>query len=221
MAAVDRDGFVLVPRVLAEPELVRLRAEADRVAAAAGTACVRHVRARSGVLDGLVRHPMLTAGLPPGWVCVRSILFDKTPQENWPVAWHQDTTLAVAGRAEIPGYGPWSIKDGVVHVQPPVPVLERMVTLRLHLDDTPSTQGALRVLAGSHRCGRLDGPAIREWRLREARVCACGPGDVLWMRPLLLHASSRAADPERRRRVLHFEFAPPDALDSRLRWAEA
>jgi hypothetical protein len=50
-------------------------------------------------------------------------------------------------------------------------------------------------------------------------VCACAAGDVLVMRPLILHASNRALHPARRR-VLHFEYAPRDALDPSLYWAE-
>ncbi|MEL7238912.1 MAG: phytanoyl-CoA dioxygenase, partial [Planctomycetota bacterium] len=71
--------------------------------------------------------------------CRRGILFDKTPDRNWKVAWHQDRSIAVNGRAEAAGFGPWSRKAGVVHVQPPTRVLRQIVTLRLHLDDTPGS----------------------------------------------------------------------------------
>src|SRR5688500_17606182 len=33
---------------------------------------------------------------------VRGILFDKTPAANWKVAWHQDLSIAVQARAEVP-----------------------------------------------------------------------------------------------------------------------
>src|SRR6185369_3454382 len=66
---------------------------------------------------------------------VRSLLFDKTADANWKVPWHQDLTITVKERKDVPGFGPCSIKAGVLHVQPPVRVLEKVLTLRLHLDD--------------------------------------------------------------------------------------
>jgi ectoine hydroxylase-related dioxygenase (phytanoyl-CoA dioxygenase family) len=87
---------------------------------------------------------------------VRGILFDKISGANWKVPWHQDLTIAVREKHETEGFGPWSVKDGVVHVQPPVRVLENMLTMRLHLDDCDEGNGPLRVLPGSHCSGKLD-----------------------------------------------------------------
>lgn len=216
---LDRDGFAVRRAVLDQAGIVRLRAEADRVASVAGSACVRRLRGRSPAFNVLALSPELTSLVPGDMQSVRSILFDKSPAENWPVAWHQDTTIAIAQRLEVPGYGPWSIKDGVVHVQPPASLLARMITLRVHLDDTPPENGALRVVPGSHRHGRLSPADIQRFREEAEVVCACSAGDVLVMRPLILHASSRALHPARRR-VPHFEYAPREALDPSLHWAE-
>ncbi len=41
---------------------------------------------------------------------VRAIYFDKTSEANWSVAWHQDKTIAVKEKVNIPGFEPWSIK---------------------------------------------------------------------------------------------------------------
>jgi ectoine hydroxylase-related dioxygenase (phytanoyl-CoA dioxygenase family) len=138
---------------------------------------------------------------------VRGILFDKTPAANWKVSWHQDLTIAVKQRSDAPGYGPWSEKAGVVHVQPPVAVLERMLAVRLHLDDSGTGNGPLRVLPGSHRAGALRDADIPLWRSRGVeQMCLALRGGVLLMRPLLLHASSPAVEPQHRR-VIHLEFA--------------
>jgi len=67
---------------------------------------------------------------------IRILYFDKTPDINWLVSWHQDKTIAVDTNRIIEGWGPWSIKDKTHHVQPPLEVLNQMVTFRLHLDDT-------------------------------------------------------------------------------------
>lgn len=150
---------------------------------------------------------------------VRGIFFDKTPEANWKVAWHQDLTIAVRRQIETPGFTAWSTKAGITHVQPPAPVLERMLTLRVHLDDANEENGALRVIPESHRHGRLTASEIEAWRERNTSVlCVVEQGGVMAMRPLLLHASSQASRP-RHRRVLHFEYAA-EKLPAGLEWYE-
>ena len=148
---------------------------------------------------------------------VRAIYFNKSSETNWLVAWHQDLTIAVTHQADVPGFGPWSTKDGVVHVQPPVELLQDMITLRLHLDDTDESNGALKVLPGSHVHGRLAAADIE--RLRGSipeEICRAQRGDALLMRPLILHASGRSTS-DRHRRILHIEYAGNDLPDG-LHW---
>lgn len=150
---------------------------------------------------------------------VRALLFDKSPAANWKVPWHQDTAIAVAERVDAPGFIGWSVKDGVTHVHPTADILERMVSLRIHLDDCGPGNGLLRVLPGSHCHGKLDDDEIEHWRQTTAEVSCCAfQGDVLVMRPLLLHASSPAKSPSRRR-VIHIEYACCP-LPKGLRWFE-
>ena len=157
--------------------------------------------------------------LPEEPLPVRAIYFDKSPDANWLVAWHQDLTLTVRARADVPGFGPWSTKDGVPHVQPPVELMQQMLSVRLHLDDADAENGALRVLPGSHRLGRLSSERIQELRAQGSEVvCALSAGDAFLMRPLLLHASGRSTKASHRR-VLHLEYAG-FKLPSGLQWHE-
>jgi ectoine hydroxylase-related dioxygenase (phytanoyl-CoA dioxygenase family) len=154
-----------------------------------------------------------------GSFAVRGLLFDKTAEANWSVPWHQDLTIAVRGRVDAPGFGPWTVKAGIPHVRPPVEVLSKMLTLRIHLDDCEAGQGPLRVLPGTHLGGKLDAVATRVWLDREPAVACLVPrGGVVMMRPLLLHASSAATDP-RRRRVIHLEYASTQLSDG-MDWFE-
>jgi ectoine hydroxylase-related dioxygenase (phytanoyl-CoA dioxygenase family) len=138
---------------------------------------------------------------------IRAIYFDKSPDQNWLVPWHQDLTIAVRSRIALTGFGPWSMKDGVPHVQPPIEILENIITLRLHLDDCDERNGALRVLPGSHRQGQLTPSEILAFQSTVPEfICNASAGDALLMRPLLLHASSRS-QASRHRRVLHIEYA--------------
>ncbi len=218
-SSLGRDGFESHRCALPEIELTKLRGEADRVASESGNSCVRHLRKRSAFFDALAFSDSLRNFLPDAFQPVRSILFDKTKRQNWPVAWHQDLAVAIAAKQEVSGYGLWSEKEGFPHVQPPRKLLENMVTIRLHLDDTPSTNGALRVIPDSHLSGKIPSAEISELAKSAEVVCECRAGDILLMEPLLLHASSRAEFPKRRR-VVHFEYACDGDLHPDLRWAE-
>lgn len=171
----------------------------------------------TALADSTAVRALVAPTLGPGCFPVRGILFDKTPEANWNVVWHQDLSIAVRERRDVEGFGPWSEKAGVVHVQPPASVLERMLTVRLHLDDCDEINGPLLVLPGSHRGGRLTAPEIQERRAQTAGVpCPVPGGGALLMRPLLLHASSASQSP-RHRRVIHLEYAA-EALPGGLRW---
>src|ERR1700758_3038863 len=63
-------------------------------------------------------------------------IFDKSPNANWLVAWHQDTALPVRHRIEVPGWGAWSTKQGIPYAHAPAEVLTQILALRVHLDDS-------------------------------------------------------------------------------------
>jgi len=150
---------------------------------------------------------------------VRSIYFDKPNDANWMVPWHQDLTIAIDGKSDVPGFGPWSVKAGVVHVQPPVEVLEKMVTVRVHLDDCTAENGALEVLPGTQAKGRLSSDQINQLRSSVTpQVCEVKRGGCLIMRPLLLHSSKKSIN-EKHRRVIHIEFAASE-LPHGIGWFE-
>ncbi len=151
---------------------------------------------------------------------VRGLLFDKTPDANWTVPWHQDRSIAVRERIETDGYGPWSTKAGVVHVQPPIEVLQQMVTLRLALDSCGYDNGPLRIVPGTHTrlltAAEVDDRTRSTTAVPSGRALICRRGDAVLMRPLVLHASSPATSPDHRR-VLHLEYGAC-ALPGGLRW---
>jgi hypothetical protein len=146
---------------------------------------------------------------------VRAIFFDKNPEKNWYVTWHQDLTIALKSKFETPGYSAWSIKDDIVHVQPPVEVLEEMVALRLHFDACDKDNGPLKILCGSHKLGRLDSDFYRRENSNDLgndlskhteKVLTASAGEIIAMKPLVVHASSKSVK-LLHRRVLHVEYA--------------
>jgi hypothetical protein len=142
-------------------------------------------------------HPLLSATGPIGRIAasvlgaacrsVRAILFDKSPSTNWSLPWHQDRTIVVRERIEVEGFGPWTVKSGLLHVAPPIEVLERMVTLRVHLDPVPQTNAPLLIAAGSHRLGLIPETEVkRVVEASETSVCLADAGDVwLYATPIL------------------------------------
>lgn len=149
---------------------------------------------------------------------VRAILFDKTPDKNWLVTWHQDKTIAVNKKLEVDGWGPWSIKDGVHHVQPSLELLNQMITFRLHLDDANEDNGCLKVIPNSHLEGIIPQRDINNVvKPKQSYNCIAKAGDLVLMRPHILHSSSKSIQPNHRR-VVHLEFSNYD-LPARLKWA--
>jgi hypothetical protein len=215
---VECDGYAILSSVLHAQACATLIAALGPVGGAGrrgllGLPAVAELARSSRLLD-LVR-PLLPGEPRP----VRTIYFDKSPEANWLVAWHQDLTLALRERHEIPDFGPWSVKEGIPHVQPPAELLARMITVRLHLDDADADNGALRVLPGLHRLGRLAPSEIEAARANLTEVtCVVPAGGAMLMRPLLLHASGKSQS-GRRRRVLHIEYAGFD-LPPPLKWHE-
>lgn len=151
---------------------------------------------------------------------VKAFLFDKTPEANWKVAWHQDVTIAVKKQQSTPGFSNWSTKAGIIHVQPPVEILENLLTLRIHLDNCDRYNGALKVIPGSHRYGKINSTDIEAWKKSPlVHTCETQAGDILIMRPLLLHSSSPSTNPTHRR-VLHIEYSAANLPDG-LEWCDS
>ncbi|AGC43337.1 hypothetical protein MYSTI_02008 [Myxococcus stipitatus DSM 14675] len=220
-----RDGFALRPQA-ASPELLSLLESVFPPSTTAPSEAPRRGGQRN-VLDvpaavtaaseGLGVRALAQSVLGRECFVARALLFDKTAEANWKVRWHQDLTIAVREQRETPGFGPWTHKEGVTHTLAPDSLLNRMLALRIHLDDCGEENGPVRVLPGTHLQGRLTEADINDKKARIAPVtCLARRGDVLAFHPLLLHASSPATKPGHRR-VLHLEFAA-DELPDGLEW---
>ena len=150
---------------------------------------------------------------------VRAILFDKTPETNWALGWHQDRTIAVKERVAVDGFGPRSVKSGMLHVEPPFDLLAGMVTLRLHLDSVPAGNAPLLIASGSHKFGRIAAGDVQQVVQRCGTVaCLAEPGDIWVYATPILHASEAAVAPSRRR-VLQVDFAA-EQLPGGLEWLD-
>jgi ectoine hydroxylase-related dioxygenase (phytanoyl-CoA dioxygenase family) len=210
---LEQDGFAVVPACLDEATVQLLSEQFDDARSPE-----RNLLSMPGVqalaISKRVRE-IIEAVLGPECFAVRGIFFNKTRSSNWKVVWHQDLTIAVRERRDVNGFGAWTMKAGVLHVQPPPEVMSGILAIRLHIDESGIDNGPLRVIAGSHREGRISAERIARWEKENSVTCTVPKGGALVMRPLLLHASSACAIPKSRR-VIHLEFAAaelPQGLD--------
>lgn len=218
--SLDEHGYAIATGVIA-PEL------RDRLLAVFATATADRAGNRRGFAHAAVRElatctavrALVEPVLGSGAFAHRATLFDKTEGKNWLVAWHQDLIVPVQQHRDAPGFTAWSQKDGTWHVQPPADVLRNLLAVRIDLDGSDATNGALRVLPGTHREGVLLPSRIAALAAAIAPVlCTVPAGAALLLRPLLLHASSRATTPTHRR-IVHLEFAAAE-LPGGLQFAE-
>jgi ectoine hydroxylase-related dioxygenase (phytanoyl-CoA dioxygenase family) len=215
------NGFVVVPDVVDGDrcDVLAHHVQALENSGAGSRALLDESRCAE-LVNQLRRNLELCALLPVDAVAVQCTLFDKSPERNWLVALHQDLSIPVRRRVDSPECSGWSEKQGRVYVQPPVAVLEQLVAVRIHIDDCPAESGALRVVAKSHLEGRLTRDRVEELRRQIGETAVpVARGGALVMRPLILHASSKATELSQRR-VLHFVFGPPSLpLGLEWRWA--
>lgn len=201
-------GWLRLPSALSPAMLDALPVDAGLDADEAGSRNLLEQYWCAGLVSPIRSHLQSIGLLLADAVAVQCTLFRKTTDCNWKVPYHQDLSIPVAARVEHSALSGWSMKEDGHYVQPPVDVLEALLAVRLHLDSSAGDEGALRVVPGSHRFGRLNPDSIAATDKRSSEVvCTADAGDLLLMRPLLLHASSKAERPNGRR-VLHFLFAP-------------
>ena len=174
------------------------------------------------LLFNLNLRKIITELLGEDYFLVKSIYFDKPPASNWFVAWDQDLTISVSERADISGFSHWTAKQGVIGTQPPVEILQENFTIRIHLDETTTDNGALFVLPGSHRHGIVRPETLTNSQEKEIS-CNVPAGGIMVMKPLLMHRSSRTTN-QKQRRVIHLEFAKntlPPGLEYAEKWVYA
>ena len=212
---VKQQGFAILTQVFS-PEIVdKISEDISQSGSHRSRAGVRHaMHLASGTKIASCAELMVLARDLLGLQAFpfRATIFDKSPNANWLVVWHQDTALPLRNRVETPGWGPWSTKEGIPYAHAPAEVLSQVLALRIHLDDSTADNGSLKVLPGTHTLGVLCDHRIHQLSEQVAAVECLAPwGGVLAMRPLLVHASSKSRS-EAPRRVLHIEYAAADSI---------
>jgi len=219
---IDEFGFSVIGEALRTGEVANLADALLAVPRRARQGGARNPEKLAAVRE-LARHPSIKDAvkeiLGSGPFMFKATLFDKGPDANWSVGWHQDVVIPVREHRNCTGWSAWSLKAGVIHVQPPAAILEHVLAVRVQLDAATSFNGPLCVLPGSHRTGKLSGAEIAIWHSRiAARECLSASGGLIILRPLLVHSSPRSKAAFQRR-VIHLEFSAR-TLPFPMQWPE-
>jgi ectoine hydroxylase-related dioxygenase (phytanoyl-CoA dioxygenase family) len=222
------DGFAVLNSVYSTDEvsqililLESISVEKETVRKSKDLFAIRQVLKEIPELSSLVftdqLRKIINRFLGKNYFVVKSIYFDKPPESNWFVAYHQDLTISVLQRENIEGFSCWTKKQNQFAVQPPVDILENNFTIRIHLDDTNIDNGALKVIPGTQMRGilRTDELVLQQ---ENEQICEVKKGGIMIMRPLLFHASNKTINATRRR-VIHIEFSS-FRLPLPLQWSE-
>jgi hypothetical protein len=208
---LDRDGAEHIPAVFSGEGIDALRRHL------AGHRASVRLKPGTGLAALLGPADAVATARLSGARAVFARFFDKSRSANWSLSWHQDRTIALRERREVPGFTAWTVKSGIAHAVPPFLYLERMLVLRLHLDDTGEAQAPLLIAPGSHRLGVVAEPEVETLVGRcGTHACLAAAGDVWACSALILHASGPMRAPGRRR-ILQLAYSA-DELPAGLGW---
>lgn len=160
----------------------------------------------------------IVKAIDPKAFLTKAIYFDKPDSNNWYVTWHQDVPINVTKKIVTDGYTSWTNKNEINSVCPPEEILKSIFTIRIHLDTTNAQNGALKVIPGSHSKRFTDTERESITQHVNPTIVDVAEGGIQLMKPLLLHASSKAQN-QKRRRVIHLEFCSHE-LPGELDWLE-
>jgi ectoine hydroxylase-related dioxygenase (phytanoyl-CoA dioxygenase family) len=211
---MNEAGYYIESKIFSNSECDDLIEALSQSLESRGRAGSRHLMSNPIVKSVATDHRLLhiaRRSLGEAAIPYRATIFEKSGRANWLVVWHQDTALPLESYIDSNEWGPWSRKAGILYAHAPTWALQHILALRVHLDESTSENGPLRVISGSHSLGVLtDDEVFKIAREREHMECLVSRGGIMAMRPLLIHSSSKArsASP---RRVLHIEYT--DSLE--------
>lgn len=225
---INNDGFAIIDNVFSDEEINNLLSHIEQVGTIKDTfrktkdlfairQFFKEVPDSVKIVFSAKLRQIITEIFGTDYFVVKSIYFDKPEDSNWFVAYHQDLTISVDKKVEIEGFDLWTNKQNQFAVHPPIDILEDNFTIRIHLDDTDDANGALKIVPTSHLKG-IYKPETIDWAVETETICSIKKGGIMFMKPLLLHASNRTTN-NKKRRVLHIEFSRK-SLPQNLNWSE-
>lgn len=221
---IEQHGYAVIPNVLNAAEVSSIIEELSTATISRTRAGARHLLRIPAIASLTKDRRLLEIAreiLGDNALPFRATLFDKSPEANWLIVWHQDTALPLQERHDVNGWGPWSVKSGVTYAHAPAHALNRVLALRIHLDDSTIENGPLRVLPCTHKMGVLTDEQVEELAGKVKAIdCVTERHGIIAMRPLVVHASSKSVASVARR-VIHIEYAKSQEIGDGLQLAIA
>jgi len=210
LTSFENQGYIVLEQVFSNEYVSEIEASCMRMAdVEVGSRGLLSFDWVQDLARTLKAHSSIAPFLPNTAKAIQCNYFVKDEDSNWSVTLHRDLSIPVRFKVSSPDWFAWSEKKGVLYAQPPRHVLQSLVIVRVHLEDNTIDNGALEVVAGSHK--RLE-------KKGERICCAVSKNGVLLMKPLTLHASTKVNTGQRR--VLHFVFGPEHLPDqAQWQWA--
>lgn len=148
---------------------------------------------------------------------INAFVLDKTQDNNWGLGWHQDLKIAVKNKIETVGYSNWTVESGIPHAIPPKEVLEKRLSVRIHLDHCFIENGAILVAPKSHKNGIIQNKTEIEKIISDETIyCEVEKGGVMFITSLLLHKSPYSTT-DKKRRILQIDYVGIK-LNNGLEW---
>jgi ectoine hydroxylase-related dioxygenase (phytanoyl-CoA dioxygenase family) len=223
MNAIEVDGFSIINEFIPELQVNEIHSALERRnvldfddAKASGFNLLRIIPAveqlaSSARLLSIVRGELGDSTFP-----INALLLDKSLSQNWGLDWHQDLKIAVTNKIDVPDYDNWTKEYGINLCIPPLEILEKLLSVRIHLDPCTIQNGALLLIPKTHKSGILSNLDLKEIVRREAICCEIDRGGIMCMKPLLLHKSPYSIS-QKKRRVIQINYSG-SRLDHGLQW---
>jgi ectoine hydroxylase-related dioxygenase (phytanoyl-CoA dioxygenase family) len=191
--AIDQQGYLVLPEVLPRPLLAQLRAAFDLAldqGRRSGIGC--ELDSYDPVYDGISTHPKVLAAV-------------------YHVLRRPFVATGLRGRDPLPGFGQQGLHTDSAPLGPSQPFF--LVTALWLLDDFTPTNGATRVVPGSHGMRRPLPKPLQQPESHHPRekVVVAEAGSVLLFHGHLWHGGTRNRGGARRR-VLQGQFLARDRL---------
>ena len=216
----EENGYEIVGRVLKQSEVEFIKIEIAKAIDNNLGYAIRHLDKKVPAIANLANSTKIINLIANYYNRTPRLIrsFNKTQDNNWFVPWHQDKTIAVREKIETPGFQNWTTKQGIIHVQPPLSIMQQIITLRIHLDKTNINNGALQLIPKSHQQGILTQSQINNIKNKSIPIaCEVYAGDVVIMNPLILHSSLKSQT-QCDRAIIHLEYSAA-ILPNNLTWA--
>ena len=147
--------------------------------------------------------------LGEGYSLIRSAYFDNRVSKPEKTVWRQRRRLTFPVKIEGADYSNWQLEGDFFSAEPPARIMQDMVIVRIHLDDSDQNNGELKIFKGSHS-QILDHSAIKV--ITENGLpsnCGILAGGIQILKPFILQSETKRSR-SKKNRIIELTFSSSD-----------